>query len=145
MFEIYNGALNTQSIYNAWFAELRRENLGAFITFCGIVRGEMGVSALYFEIYDTLLKSWFEKWQQKAAQSAARLYFAHARGEVKVHESSYFAGVASVHRAVALDLIGEFVEDFKQNAPIWKFDVKNGEKIYAKDRSFKLAKAGILG
>jgi molybdopterin synthase catalytic subunit len=45
---------------------------------------------------------------------------------------------------VALELIDEFVEDFKANAPIWKYDVKNGERIYAEDRSTPMSGSGLL-
>jgi molybdopterin synthase catalytic subunit len=45
---------------------------------------------------------------------------------------------------VALELIEEFVEDFKANAPIWKYDVINGKRIYAEDRSMPMDGAGLL-
>ena len=62
----------------------------------------------------------------------------------KMHTSSYVAGIVSPQRKVALRLINEFVEDFKANAPIWKYDVINGERIYAKERSQAINGAGIL-
>lgn len=145
MFELYNGALNVTQIYKEWFERYKNENLGAMISFCGIVRDENGIEALYFEIYEKLLKSWFEKWCEKVAHEKVVLCFAHAKGEVKIHQSSYFAALISKKRKVGLRLINEFVEDFKANAPIWKFDIKNGEKIYALNRSAKLPQAGILG
>jgi molybdopterin synthase catalytic subunit len=36
---------------------------------------------------------------------------------------------------VALELIDEFVEDFKASAPIWKYDIINGQRVYTLDRS----------
>lgn len=145
MFELHNGALNVTQIYEKWFERYKSQNLGALITFCGIVRDENGVEGLYFEIYEQLLKAWFEKWCEKVADEKVVLCFAHAKGEVKIHQSSYFVAVISKQRKVGLRLINEFVEDFKANAPIWKFDIKNGEKIYALKRSAKLPQAGILG
>lgn len=145
MFELHNGALSVAQIYKAWFERYKSENLGAMITFCGIVRDENGVEALYFEIYEKLLKAWFDKWCEKVAQDKVVLCFAHSKGEVKIHQSSYFVAVISKQRKLGLRLINEFVEDFKANAPIWKFDVKNGVKTYAFERSSKLKHAGILG
>jgi len=52
-----------------------------------------------------------------------------------VHTSSYISAVFSPQRKVALALINDFVEDFKANAPIWKYDVKDGKRIYAQERS----------
>ena len=72
------------------------------------------------------------------------MLFAHSRGDVAVHESSYIAGVVSPQRKVALALINEFVEDFKAAAPIWKYDVVKGERIYAKERSQAIKGAGLL-
>ena len=145
MFELHNGALSVTQIYKAWFERYKSENLGAMITFCGIVRDENGVEALYFEIYEKLLKAWFDKWCEKVAQDKVVLCFAHSKGEVKIHQSSYFVAVISKQRKLGLRLINEFVEDCKANAPIWKFDVKNGVKTYAFERSSKLKHAGILG
>jgi molybdopterin synthase catalytic subunit len=52
--------------------------------------------------------------------------------------------VLSPKRRVALELIDTFVENFKANAPIWKYDLRKSERIFAKDRSHVLDGAGIL-
>lgn len=145
MFELYDGDLNVVEIYKAWYERYKNHNLGAFITFCGIVRDENDIEALHFDIYESLLKSWFNKWCEKVESEKVVLCFAHSKGEVKIHQSSYFVAVISKQRKIALKLIDEFVEDFKANAPIWKYDVKNGKKHYAFNRSAKLPLAGILG
>ena len=41
-------------------------------------------------------------------------------------------------------LIDEFVEDFKAQAPIWKYDIIKGERIYAEDRSTAIKGSGLL-
>ena len=69
---------------------------------------------------------------------------AHSRGDVFLHESSYIACVFSPKRRVALEFIDEFVEGFKANAPIWKYDLIEGKRVYAKERSLKLPNSGIL-
>jgi molybdopterin synthase catalytic subunit len=53
-------------------------------------------------------------------------------------------GVCSPKRRVSLDTIDEFVEDFKSSAPIWKYDLINGDRIYARGRSTPLSGSGIL-
>jgi len=72
------------------------------------------------------------------------LFMAHSRGDVKNHTSSYISAVLSPQRKVGLRLINEFVEDFKANAPIWKYDLIDGKRVYAKDRSTPLNGAGLL-
>lgn len=143
-FLLHEGPLNIPEIYAKWYEFSIKQNCGALITFCGIVRNDDKVEGLSFDIYKPLLISWFKNWQEKLQNEPTFLLFAHSIGDVKVGESSYFAGVLSKQRKLGLKLINEFVEDFKANAPIWKYDIKNGEKIYALDRSSKLLGAGIL-
>ena len=69
---------------------------------------------------------------------------AHSRGDVFNHESSYIAAVCSPKRRVALELIDEFVEDFKAQAPIWKYDIIDNKRIYAQDRSTAIKGSGLL-
>jgi moaE protein len=142
--QIYNGSLDVRRITNEWYDAFKDKNCGALITFVGIVREEGGISALSFDIYEPILKKWLDAWQERAKKENAYVLFAHSKGDVAVHTSSYVAGVVSPQRKVALRLINEFVEDFKANAPIWKYDVINGKRIYAKERSQAINGAGIL-
>jgi len=142
--ELYKGSLDVEEITTRWYKEISSLNYGAFITFVGIIREENGIEALSFDIYEPILKSWFEAWQKRANDKGALVFMAHAIGDVEVGQSSYISAVASPKRRVALELIDEFVEDFKANAPIWKYDVINGKRVYAKDRSTPMKEAGIL-
>jgi len=142
--ELYKGALNVESIVAKWYKEISTLNYGAFITFVGTVRSEDNIEALSFDIYEPILKRWFDSWQDRAKKEGAIVKMAHSIGDVKVHESSYIAAVISPKRKTALKLINEFVEDFKANAPIWKYDVINGQRVYAKNRSTPMDGAGLL-
>ncbi|KAA6226465.1 MULTISPECIES: molybdopterin synthase catalytic subunit [unclassified Campylobacter] len=144
MFELYKGALDITKIYAKWYEFALDKNHGALVTFCGIVRDENDISGLSFDIYEPLLNAWFKKWCDKVQKDNVYLMFAHSIGEVKIHQSSYFAGILSKQRKLGLALINDFVEDFKKSAPIWKYDIKNNELIYAKERSKPLKGAGIL-
>ena len=145
MMELYSGSLDVKEIFGRWLDEEAESNYGAYIPFVGTIRAEDGIEALSFDIYEPVLKAWFDAWQQKANKRGAVVKMAHAIGDVPVHTSSYVAAVFSSKRRVALELIEEFVEDFKANAPIWKYDVKNGKRIYAEDRSTPMNGAGLLG
>jgi len=142
--ELYQGPLEVEAIFTRWYKELEESNYGAFITFVGTIRAEDNIEALSFDIYKPILKKWFENWQERAKEQGAIVKMAHSIGDVPVHTSSYVSAVASPKRRVALELIDEFVEDFKANAPIWKYDVINGKRIYAKDRSTPMDGAGVL-
>ena len=142
--ELHEGALNVPEILSRWYNENKTRNYGAIITFVGVVRDEDGIEGLSFDIYEPLLLSWFEAWRKKANEAGADVLMAHSVGDVPNHQSSYVAGVISPKRKVALALINEFVEDFKASAPIWKYDLINNERVYALNRSTKIAGAGIL-
>lgn len=145
MVELYNRALNVPEIITRWYSEESDYNYGAYIPFIGTVREEDGIEGLSFDVYEPILAAWFETWQAKAQALGAKLKMAHSRGDVLVHESSYIAAVFSPKRRVALEMIEQFVEDFKASAPIWKYDLKNGERLYARDRSTPINGAGLLG
>jgi len=145
MLYLYDGALNVAEILKEWYEEEQQSNYGAYVPFVGTVRDEDGIDGLSFDIYEPILKSWFHLWQERAKAKGALLKMAHSKGDVFVHESSYIAAVFSPKRRVALELIDAFVEDFKASAPIWKYDLKENKRIYAKDRSTAIAGSGILG
>jgi len=142
--ELHNGPLDVREIFGRWLDEHQQSNYGAFIPFVGIIREEGGIEALSFDIYEPILRSWFDAWQIRAQERGAIVKMAHAVGDVPVHTSSYISAVFSPKRRVALELIDEFVEDFKANAPIWKYDVIDGKRIYAADRSTPMEGAGVL-
>ena len=144
MVEIYDGPLDIKAIFANWLEEGMERNWGAFIPFIGIVREEDGIEALSFDIYEPILDSWFNDWQAKAQKRGAILKMAHSRGDVPIHTSSYMSAVFSPKRRVALELIDEFVEDFKANAPIWKYDIRDGKRVYAEDRSTPMIGAGLM-
>ena len=144
MLELHDGALDVNSIITRWYDEEAKSNYGAYIPFIGTVRSEDDIEGLSFDVYEPILNSWYKKWEEKAAQKGALIKMAHSRGDVLLHESSYIAAVFSRKRRVALEFIDEFVENFKAEAPIWKYDLKNGERIYAEDRSTAISGSGLL-
>jgi molybdopterin synthase catalytic subunit len=143
--ELYKGALDSKEIFGRWLDEEALSNYGAYISFVGTIRDEDSIEGLRFDIYEPVLQAWFRAWELRAKELGAVVKMAHAIGDVAVHESSYVSAVFSPKRRVALELIDTFVEDFKANAPIWKYDIKEGKALYAKDRSTPMDGAGLLG
>ncbi len=145
MLELYDGALHVSEILSRWYDEESESNYGAYIPFIGTVRSEDGIDGLSFDIYEPILQSWFDAWQLRAKEAGAVVKMAHSRGDVMLHESSYIAAIFSPKRRVALEMIETFVEDFKASAPIWKYDLKDSKRIYARERSTPIKGSGILG
>lgn len=144
MLELHEGSLHVEAILASWYSSIKDKNYGAFIPFVGIVRDEDGIDGLSFDIYEPILNAWFDAWQNKAKEQNAYLLMAHSKGDVLNHTSSYIAAVVSPKRKVALKMINDFVEDFKANAPIWKYDIIGGKRVYAKERSTALPGHGLL-
>jgi len=144
MLYLYDGALNVPKILADWYTQEAQSNYGAYIPFVGTVRSEDGIDGLSFDIYEPILNSWFATWQKKAHEKGAIIKMAHSRGDVLLHESSYIAAVFSPKRRVALEFIDAFVEDFKASAPIWKYDLKDGNRRYALERSTAIKGSGLL-
>lgn len=144
MLNLYDGSLDVIKILKNWYKEESESNYGAFIPFVGIVRDEDKIDGLSFDIYEPILNSWFKSWQEEAKKRGALIKMAHSRGDVLLHESSYIASVFSPKRKVALKLINDFVEDFKASAPIWKYDLIKGKRIYARNRSSAIKGSGLL-
>lgn len=145
MLYIYDNALNVPEILKEWYVQEERSNYGAFIPFVGTVRDEDSIEGLSFDIYEPILKSWFDSWQQRAKEKGAVIKMAHSRGDVLLHQSSYIAAIFSPKRRVALEFIDAFVEDFKASAPIWKYDLRDKKRVYALERSTAMQGSGILG
>ncbi len=141
---IYNGPIDVQSLLSSWYSAEHNRNYGAMVTFVGTVREEAGIEALSFDIYRPLLDKWFEGWKRRLEKEGALLAMAHSEGDVPVHTSSFACAIFSPKRRIALEMLDAFVEDFKANAPIWKYDVINGKRIYAKERSTPMAGSGLL-
>ncbi|WP_353661695.1 molybdenum cofactor biosynthesis protein MoaE [Hydrogenimonas sp. SS33] len=144
MLKIYEGPIPVAELLSEWYGAHTDENYGAMVNFVGTVREEGGIEALSFDIYLPVLQKWFDGWKAKLAEHGALLMMAHSQGDVPVHTSSFACAIFSPKRRIALEMLDAFVEDFKANAPIWKYDVVEGRRIYAADRSTPMEGSGIL-
>ncbi|MGE4296030.1 MAG: molybdenum cofactor biosynthesis protein MoaE [Campylobacterales bacterium] len=144
MLELYQGPLPVAEILGRWYESGRSKNYGAYITFVGTVRDENGIEGLSFDVYRPILEKWLEGWRLKAAARNAVVAMAHSEGDVPLFCTSYIAAVWSPKRRVALEMIDEFVEDFKAQAPIWKYDLRDSKRVFAADRCHALEGSGLL-
>ncbi len=141
---VCEGPIDVEALLAGWYGAEHNRNYGAMVTFVGTVREEGGIEALSFDIYRPLLDRWFLGWKERLEKDGALLEMAHSEGDVPVHTSSFACAIFSPKRRVALQMLDAFVEDFKANAPIWKYDVIDGKRIYAADRSTPMAGSGLL-
>lgn len=144
MLELHIGGLHVDKIHAKWHNKYKYKNCGAFVSFVGIVRDEDGIDGLSFDIHEPILKKWYDGWNEKLKELNSYLLMAHSKGDVLNHNTSFMCAVVSPQRRVGLEMLDSFVEDFKAKAPIWKYDIRDGKREYAKSRSKLLPNAGIL-
>jgi len=98
---------------------------GAWLEFRGAVRDEENgekISALEYEAYPEMavreIRRILESLALKHLCLAAKAI--HRVGIIPVGEAAIYVGIASRHRAEAIALLGEFMNQLKQGVPIWK-------------------------
>lgn len=62
---LLDGPLDVNEINSKWFNEFKNSNYGAIITFNGVVRDENDIDGLSFDIYEPILRNWFDSWQKR--------------------------------------------------------------------------------
>ena len=139
--EIYKGGIPVIEVLDRWYNDFKLAGFGAMIPFIGIVRPDNEIDGLSFDLYLPLLTEWFKKWSNLPD---AKITMAHSFGDVMVGETSFLCAIFTKHRTEGFRYLEEFVEDFKANAPIWKYDLKEGKRVFATDRAKELPQAGIL-
>jgi molybdopterin molybdotransferase len=99
--------------------------VGAWLEFRGVVRkeeNEQTISALEYEAYPDMaareIRRILESLGVKFPCQAAKVI--HRVGVIPVGETAIYVGVASPHRGEAIALLAEFMDQLKQDVPIWK-------------------------
>ena len=98
---------------------------GSLVEFFGIVRGtEAGtaIDALTYEAYDAMaekiMREKIDLLQKRHPIQAIRVV--HRLGRVAAGESAIYVGILSRHRGEGFRFLQEFMDQLKQDVPIWK-------------------------
>lgn len=106
---------------------------GAVVCFQGVVRSiEEGryLAALEYDVYEPMTSRELRKLAERTVRDHELLTIVveHSRGIVPVGEISFRLRVTSRHRKEALLAMDSFIDQMKQDVPIWKKPVwKGGE------------------
>ena len=100
-------------------------NVGAVITFQGIVRdaeGEQKISGIDYEAFEAMARRQFE---HIVAEAAARwpieaIRLVHRIGYVPVNKPSLWVEVTTSHRGEAFEACQYLIDQMKVRVPIWK-------------------------
>lgn len=102
-----------------------RDTVGAWVEFAGIVRGQEGgvqIAALEYEAYDSMARRVMTDLLKALGlkHGCECAYVIHRVGVIPVGETAIWIGVGSGHRKEALALVAEFMDQLKQDVPVWK-------------------------
>lgn len=98
---------------------------GAVLCFEGIVRPTeeaRPIVALDYEAYEPMAQNQFQRLASDALSTPGVLavHVQHSRGRVPAGACSFRLVVASRHRAEGLAALSRFIDQMKQDVPIWK-------------------------
>lgn len=98
---------------------------GAWAEFYGVVRGQEGdqpIAGLDYECYEAMARRELERiiLALGSKHAVQEIWLTHRIGRVLAGEPSLHIRVRSAHRAAALALIGELIDEMKRSVPIWK-------------------------
>ena len=113
-----------------------RSDVGAVVTFVGVVRGDDELKTMRLEQYPAMTSREIENHikEAEARWPLLRVRVVHRVGELKPGENIVFVGVASSHRRAAFEA-AEFLMDYlKTNAPFWKFEERNEDGNWVESR-----------
>jgi len=101
------------------------DDMGAVVTFHGVVRGEENgapITAIDYEANEPMAQHQFElifeAMENQWPLESVRLI--HRLGVVPVNEPSLWVEVVAAHRAEAFAACQFLIDEMKQKAPIWK-------------------------
>ncbi len=113
-----------------------RTDIGAIVTFTGLVRGDDGLSAMTLEHYPAMTEKALTK---IAAEAESRWHILggtiiHRYGRLEPGDNIVLVAIASSHRADAF-AAAEFLMDWlKTDAPFWKKEEVDGKDRWVEAR-----------
>jgi molybdopterin synthase catalytic subunit len=105
--------------------ELAGEEVGAVVTFAGVVRrteGDLPLRGIDYQAYESMARRALHALLVEAHTRwpSFQAVIAHRTGVVAVGEPSVWIGVATRHRGDAFDVARFLIDGLKAQAPIWK-------------------------
>lgn len=101
-----------------------RSDVGAVVTFIGVVRGDDDLKSMRLEHYPAMtayeIGTHIGEAKQRWPLMAVRVI--HRIGALKPGENIVFVGVASAHRQAAFEAANYLMDYLKTRAPFWKFE-----------------------
>jgi len=115
---------------NAVIDRVRRPDMGALVTFLGVVRDD-GIEVMDLEAYEEVAVKEMETIRDEAFAEfpIEAVDIIHRVGRLRVGENILLIVVGAGHRKEAFDACEYILERIKHSVPIWKKEIgKDGER-----------------
>ena len=108
---------------------LGRQDIGALVSFTGIVRGDDGLCALELEHYPAMTQTALEAIATDAMRrwNLSEALIIHRFGKLLVGDQIMMVATACAHRRAAFEAADYMMDYLKSRAPFWKKEHKPGQ------------------
>ena len=102
--------------------KLKKPEIGAIVTFLGVVRAEEGLKELNVEVYEEMAEQELKKLEREAREkfNIEAVEIVHRAGSLKVGENIVVILVGAKHRKEAFQACEYLIDELKERVPIWK-------------------------
>jgi len=115
---------------NAVIDRVRSPDMGALVTFLGVVRDD-GIDVMELEAYEEVAVKEMEAIRDEAFEKfpIMAVEIIHRTGRLRVGENILLIVVGAGHRGEAFDACEYIIDRIKQSVPIWKKEIgQDGER-----------------
>jgi len=111
---------------DALVRKMKKPEIGAIVTFLGVVRGEGGIKGLEVEVYREMAEEELEKLEREALEKfdIEAVEIVHREGSLKVGGNIVVILVGAKHRKDAFRACEYLINELKGRVPIWKKELK---------------------
>jgi len=102
--------------------KMKKPEMGAIVTFLGIVRADEGGKGMNVEVYEKMAVDELEKLEREAREKfeIEAVEIVHREGSLKVDENILVILVGAKHRKEAFRACEYLIDELKERVPIWK-------------------------
>ncbi|MDI6886621.1 MAG: molybdenum cofactor biosynthesis protein MoaE [archaeon] len=102
--------------------KMKKPEIGAIVTFLGVVRAEEGVKGINVETYKEMAEEELNKLESEAREkfNIEAVEIVHREGSLNVGENIVVILVGAKHRKEAFRACEYLIDELKERVPIWK-------------------------
>lgn len=102
--------------------KMKKPEIGAIVTFLGVVRAEGGIQGMNVEVYEKMAEDELDKLEKEAREkfNIEAVEIIHRKGSLKVGENIVAILVGAKHRKEAFLACEYLIDELKERVPIWK-------------------------